>query len=154
MSVNQRDALFQTLNHTFRKAVEKQTSEENAPAIVDLFLYPNIEAAEFSVMDDEDRVLARSAVAEWEQDDEEQVQTSLNACFGVLKDVVAQAQSDGLFDRLNLIKPFSVLVVDEDMESLQELLLIDDDQLILEDDFVKKMDDELDRFFTNLMSDL
>jgi len=39
------------------------------------------------------------------------------------------------------------------METLAELLLIDDEQLLLDDDFLKNMDEELDDFFKQLMSD-
>jgi uncharacterized protein YaaN involved in tellurite resistance len=55
---------------------------------------------------------------------------------------------------LNIIKPFSVLMVDEEMETIAELLLIDDDQMLIDDDFLEHMDDELDGFFKQLMSDI
>jgi len=59
-----------------------------------------------------------------------------------------------LFETINILKPFSVVMVDEEMEVLSELLTIDEEELMLNDEFLKHMDDELDSFYKQLMSDL
>ncbi|OPZ97337.1 MAG: cellulose synthase subunit BcsC [Bacteroidetes bacterium ADurb.Bin416] len=78
---------------------------------------------------------------------------ALGACEPLLRTIVQKIHQEGLFEELNIIKPFSVLMVDEEMEVLAELLTIDEEQLLLSDDFFKHMDEELEVFYKRLMSD-
>ena len=79
---------------------------------------------------------------------------ALSESENILREIVNTAKEEGLFDNLNILKPFSILMVDDEMETLAELLMIDDDQLLLDDDFIKQMDHELDTFLKDLMSDV
>jgi len=150
-----RDALYHILDRAFRKALEQLQKTESSAAIVDLYLYPNPEAGDFSVFDDEDHLLVKVPVEVWEEQYETMdTDAALNECESILKEIVYAVRNEGGFDRVNIMKPFSVLMVDEEMETLSELLLIDDEQILLDDDFLKNMDKELDVFFKQLMSDI
>lgn len=148
-----RDAMHHIMDRAFRKALEQLGRSESSAAIVDLYLFPNLEAGEFTVFDDEDRVLVKVPVKEWvEQYEKMDTEAELTECESVLRNIVQKVRDEGGFESINMIRPFSVLMVDEEMETLAELLLIDDDQLLIEDDFLKHMDKELDDFFKHLMS--
>ena len=54
---------------------------------------------------------------------------------------------------LDIIPPFSVVLVDNEMEPVADLITLDDENIYLHDDFWEKMDKELDDFFEQLMSD-
>lgn len=150
-----RDALHHILDRAFRKALDQLKETESSAAIVDLYLLPNPDAGDFSIFDDEDHLLVKVTVPAWEEQFETMdTDAVLNECESVLKDIVHAVRDEGGFDRINIMKPFSVLMVDEEMETLSELLLIDDEQLLLDDDFLKHMDEELDDFFKQLMSDI
>ena len=56
---------------------------------------------------------------------------------------------DGLSE-LDLIHPFSIILVDDNFEQQQELITIDDNLLVLEDEFIKNIDKGLDSFLENL----
>ena len=60
---------------------------------------------------------------------------------------------DGLSE-LDLIHPFSIILVDDNFEQQQELITIDDNLLVLEDEFIKNIDKELDSFLENLLKDI
>ena len=49
------------------------------------------------------------------------------------------------------MKPYSFVLVDEDKETVAELLLIDDDTLLVDDELLKGLDKELDEFLKNLL---
>lgn len=150
-----KDALFQTLDHAYRKALEKLTDAESSAAVVDLYLFPNPESGDFTIFDDEDNILVKVPVTVWEEQYENlDTEAALNECENILRDIVSNTKNEGIYENLNILKPFSVLMVDEEMETISELLLLDDDQLLLDDDFLKHMDDELDGFYKNLMSDV
>lgn len=52
----------------------------------------------------------------------------------------------GDFDKVTILKPYSFVLVDEDKETVAELLLIDDDTLLVDDELLKGLDKELDEF--------
>ncbi len=50
------------------------------------------------------------------------------------------------------MKPYSFVLVDEDRETVAELLLVDDeDTLLLNDELLKGLDEELDAFLKDLL---
>ena len=150
-----RDALYHILDRAFRQAIERLQKTESSASIVDLYLLPNPDAGEFSVFDDEDNLLEKVNVPVWEEEIETvDTDAALVECQSILKEIAHAIFDEGLFDQINIMKPFSVLMVDEEMETIAELLLIDDEQLILDDDFLKHMDEELDEFYKQLMSDI
>lgn len=150
-----KEALYHLLDRTFRKALEQLEVSESQAAIVDLYLLPNPEAGEFSVFDDEDHELIKVPVEVWQENYETlDNQAELKECEALLIDISNKLKNEGLFDKINIMKPFSVLMVDEEMETLAELLLIDDEQYLIDDHFLKNMDQELDEFFEKLMADI
>lgn len=150
-----RQALFQTLDSAFRKAIERLMLSTSSAAIVDLYLLPNPEAGDFTILDDEDNILVKASVQVWEEQFEpSETDTLLKECEEILREVINNAKNEGLFEKINILKPFSILLVDDEMETIAELLLIDDEQLLLDDEFMKHIDQELDGFFKKLMSDI
>lgn len=62
-------------------------------------------------------------------------------------------KEEGAFNQLNLLKPYSFVLVDEDKETVAELLLLDEeDTLLLSEDLLKGLDEELDAFLNDLLS--
>jgi len=150
-----KEALYHLLDRAFRKALEKLEVSESQAAIVDLYLLPNPEAGEFSVYDDEDHELIKVPVDVWQENYETlDNEAELKECEVLLVEIANKIKDEGLFDKINILKPFSVLMVDEEMETLAELLLIDDEQYLVDDHFLKHMDQELDEFFEKLMADI
>jgi hypothetical protein len=150
-----KEALNHLLDRTFRKALELLEVSESQAAIVDLYLLPNPEAGEFSVIDDEEHALIKVPVAFWQENFETlNGEEELKECETMLREIVHKAKEEGAFEKINILKPFSVLLVDEEMETIAELLLIDDEQYLMDDHFLKHIDEELDAFFEKLMSDI
>ena len=150
-----KEALYHLLDRAFRKALEQLEVSESQAAIVDLYLLPNPEAGEFSVFDDEDHELIKVPVDIWQENYETlDNEAELKECEVLLVEIANKIKDEGIFDKINILKPFSVLMVDEEMETLAELLLIDDEQYLVDDHFLKHMDQELDEFFEKLMADI
>jgi hypothetical protein len=57
----------------------------------------------------------------------------------------------GRFENLAIFTPYSFVLIDEDKETLAELILIDDDVVLLSDELLKGMDKELDDFWDELL---
>lgn len=72
----------------------------------------------------------------------------------VLRSILAGLKDAGMLDKLSLMKPFSFVLVDDEKETVAELLLIDDeDTLLLSDELLKGLDEELDDFLKKLLEE-
>jgi len=65
--------------------------------------------------------------------------------------ILCRMKDAGDFDKVTILKPYSFVLVDEDKETVAELLLIDDDTLLVDDELLKGLDKELDEFLKNLL---
>jgi hypothetical protein len=149
------DALYDLMDDAIRKALAQLRISDSRAAIVDLYIQPNPEAGEFAILDDEDHLLIKVPVSEWQEKyDTIDVDAELQNAEKMLRTIVEKVKEEGAFDTLNILKPFSVLLVDDEMETIAELLLIDDEQFMLDDTFLKNLDQDLDDFFQELMSDI
>jgi hypothetical protein len=60
-------------------------------------------------------------------------------------------QSEGRLEGLSLLKPYSFVLVDDEKETVAELLLVDDDTLMLSSELLEGLDEELDDFLKKLL---
>lgn len=116
--------------------------------VTDIHLQANQAAGELTIFDDEDTELSSANIEEW--------MTYEGANFyedveRVLVSLLSNMKNAGAFERLNLLKPYSFVLVDDDKETVAELLLIDDDTLLLNDELLKGLDEELDAFLKDLL---
>ena len=54
---------------------------------------------------------------------------------------------------LGILKPFSLVLENDEKENIGELYLADDDTIIVSGDLMEGLDKELDDFFSELMKD-
>ena len=69
----------------------------------------------------------------------------------ILSSLLCNMKNEGKFDKLTILKPFSFVLVDDDRETIAELLLMDDDTLLVNEELLKGLDEELDSFLKELL---
>lgn len=115
--------------------------------VTDFHLYVNGDTGTLTIYDDDDNTLARVHIKEWENSHDEKMFEK------VLRGELAKIQKEGIFDSINVVKPYSFVLVDEDKEAIVDLLYIDDDTLILSEDILKGFDEEMNDFLKHLLED-
>lgn len=120
--------------------------EENI--VSDIHLQANPVSGEVIIFDDDDAQLAAATIEEWTNYNGNNFQADAGR---VLSTVLNNMKSAGDFDKLTLMKPYSFVLVDEDKETVAELLLMDDDTLLLNDELLEGLDEELDAFLKDLL---
>ena len=64
-------------------------------------------------------------------------------------------KDEGALDKLCLLKPYSFVLVDDEKETVAELLLMDEEEtMLLSDELLKGLDEELDTFLKELLEKL
>lgn len=116
--------------------------------VTDIHLQANPESGELLIFDDDDAQLATATIDEWTNYDGDDFYTDAER---VLSSVLNNMKTAGDLEKLSLMKPYSFVLVDDDKETVAELLLMDDDTLLLNEELLKGLDEELDTFLKDLL---
>lgn len=132
-----------------KTALCRYTSEGDETVVTDIHLQPNSESGELIIFDDDDQELSRTIINEWVEYESDDFYTVVEP---ILRAEVEALKESGKLEKLCLTKPYSFVLVDEDKETVAELLLVDeDDTLLLNDELLKGLDEELDAFLKDLL---
>lgn len=132
-----------------KTALCRYISEGDETVVTDIHLQPNSESGELIIFDDDDQELSRTIINEWVEYESDDFYTVVEP---ILRAEVEALKDSGKLEKLCLMKPYSFVLVDEDKETVAELLLVDeDDTLLLNDELLKGLDEELDAFLKDLL---
>lgn len=138
---------FGLIKATIEEALRKYVANGNT-VITDIHLQPNQETGELVIFNDDEEILATTVINEL---------IGLGSDFYVvventLRDALKALQDADSFSQLSLLKPYSFVLIDDEKETITELLLVDDQEtLLLHDGLLKGLDDELDAFLKELL---
>ena len=107
----------------------------------------NVNNGELTIVDDDDNSLARVHILEWENEHNEEVFEK------ALRGILNAMNERGDFESLNIAKPYSFVLTDDDKQSIVDLLIVDDDTLILSEDLLKGFDEEMNEFLKQLLEE-
>ena len=117
-------------------------------AITDIHIQPKQDSGELIIYNDDDVELSRTLIEEWVEYDGDDFYSNVET---ILRSELETFETSGEIAKLSIIKPFSFVLVDDDKETICDLLLIDDDTLLLNDELLKGLDEELDAFLNDLL---
>ena len=132
-------------NAIAKMAKEFITAEETK--VTDFHIYANGNNGDVTIMDDDDNTLARVHILEWEGEHNEEVFEK------ELRGILTEMHKNGQFDDLNIAKPYSFVLTDDDQQSIVDLLIVDDDTVILSEDLLEGFDEEMNEFLKQLLED-
>lgn len=142
---------FQTICDAVLKAVAPYRNDDvDHAAITDFHFQAKPDSGDLLILDDDDNVLASCTVEEWANTDDPRFEQDLKR---TLKQAIAEANKDDSLDNLNVLRPYSFVLVDDDMETVAELHLVDDNTLMLNEELMKGLDDDLNQFLEQLMKE-
>lgn len=136
------------LGNAIKKAVSKYNCACEQTIVTDIHLQANPNSGELSIFNDEDEELANTVIEEWTAYDGNDFNENTER---ILSSLLNEMKNAGDFDKMTILKPFSFVLVDEEKETLAELLLMDDDILLVNDELLKGLDQELDEFLKKLL---
>ena len=132
-----------------KEAVSRYMNDEMDEMVTDIHMQSKQDTGELVVYNDEDEELARTIVEDWVDYPGEDFEMESER---ILKHVLNGLNSEKYFDQLKIMKPYSFVLVDDDYETLSELLLIDDEETMLIDEgLMKGLDEDLNQFLADLL---
>lgn len=142
------DQTVQQIERFFRKIAQKLDASADNAVLTDIHVIVSQDSGEMLAFDDDDQEITRCVVEQWidykGDDFYEGITQVLRAQLKRLHKVI---------DGMGVLKPFSVLLENDEREHVAELYVADDDTVIIGGDIMKDMDKDLDDFFDKLMKE-
>lgn len=135
---------------TIKKALGRYLSDKGQNFVTDIHLQPIQETGELAIYNDDEDELSRVLIQDWVNCPPEAFYDSVEVH---LKQVLESLHKERFFEQLALMKPYSMVLVDDEKETIVELLLVDDDTMLVSGELLKGLDEELDAFLKELMED-
>ncbi len=147
------ESLYVLLKEAFVKSLMKAQSLNLS--MNDMFIQVNEgDCTSLDIYDDTDNKLYSMPLTMWDEYKEDNNDNDVLLNFALtLGETISTTDLADLFNELEYNTPFSIVMVDQQMETIADIYTLDDNNIVIGDDFWEKMDKELDDFFEKLMSD-
>ena len=139
-----------SLHDVLNKIAQLYSGEEDQLVTTDFYLQPLRESGRLSVFNDNDEEIASANIEEWK---DYTADSFYNEVTEDLTTAIEAANAEGELERLAVWMPYSFVLVDEERETIADLLLVDDDTLLVKKGLLAGLDEELDLFIQELMND-
>ena len=136
------------IERTLRKVVARFPSDAD-PVMTDLHILVSPYTGEIRTYNDDDEELARCVVEEW-------IKVPKDGLFEgvtpILRRCIEEMRSS--IEEMGILKPFSFVLIDEDHETLQDLVLTDNEEtLVLDNKVIDGLTDDVDDFLKQLLEE-
>ena len=139
---------IQQIERALRKVAGKFPADAD-PLMTDIHLWVNPYTGEIRTYNDDDEELDRCVIEEWIKSPEEDfygyVAPILRSCIQNMRPQLEQ---------MSILRPFSFVLTDEDHETIQDLVIIDDEEtMVVDGNLLEGLDEELNAFLEKLLAD-
>ena len=138
---------IQQIERALRKVAGK-FPEDAEPLFTDIHLLVNPYTGEIRTYNDDDEELDRCVVEQWIKSPQEnfydEVAPILRSCIEGMRPTL---------EKMSILRPFSFVLIDEDHETVQDLVIIDNEEtMVIDGNLLEGLEEELDDFLKKLLS--
>lgn len=131
------------------KKVAAKFPMDREPVLTDIHMWVNSETGEIRVYNDDDDELHRCVVEEWIQSPEENF---YDMVIPVLRSGIQNMRQ--VVDQMNVMRPFSFVLIDDEHETLQDLIIIDNEEtVVIDGNLLEGLEKDLDDFLKKLLEE-
>ena len=146
--MNTTEQVYKQTEYAIRKIAQKFTSAESPSLVTDIHVRISQDSGEIQAFDDDENEITRCVVEEWIGNKDENFYEHATA---ILRKTLKQLHET--VDQMDILKPFSFVLENDDRENVAELYVADDDTVIIEGDLMSDLDNDLDSFLKELLKD-
>lgn len=139
---------LQQVARVLRKITEKFPSADEAVRLTDIHLRVTQETGELIAYDDDDQEITRCIVEQWIDNKDESFFKDITA---TLRSVINKHKQT--IEQMSILKPFSLVLENDDRENIAELYVVDDDTVIIDEELMSGLDKDLNDFFAKLLKE-
>ena len=139
---------LQQLERALRKVTEKFPVTEEASLLTDIHIRVTQDTGEVMAFDDDERELTRCVVEQCMHNNDDNFYHDAESALRT-----ASKRHQDSIEKMSILKPFSLVLEDDDKETIAELYVVDDDTVIIDEELMAGLDKDLDDFFAKLISE-
>ena len=137
------------INQILDELIKRYSPGADPCSMTDLSFQVNQETGELIVLDDRDDEIVGMTIDEWIDNQEEDFDDYVAQ---VLRKMILKRITE--LEALSIVKPYSFLLVDGNNETVTELYLVDDDEVVFEkQELMAGLEKDLDDFINRLMKE-
>ena len=137
------------INQILDELIKRYSPGTDPCSMTDLSFQVNQETGELIVLDDRDDEIVGMTIDEWIDNQEEDFDDYVAQ---VLRKMILKRITE--LEALSIVKPYSFLLVDGNNETVTELYLVDDDEVVFEkQEVMAGLAKDLDDFINRLMKE-
>ncbi len=137
------------IRNALKKAIGEY-SNRDGESITDFYVQVTIDSGDMTVSDDDDNCLASVTVGEWADHKDEDEDSLMDDIKSHIRTQLKLLDDDGLFTCVNVMRPFSFVLVDEDKEVIEDLYMVDYENVMFSNELMAGLDDDLNEFMNKL----
>lgn len=141
------ESSYQEIRKLIGSAIEQYRKSQEQSVVTDIHIQPVRETGEVNVSDD-DNVLLSTRLSDLSEIPEDIFYDVMEKS---IRSVLKQIDREQSLEKLAIWKPFSFVLVDDDMETITELMLFDDDNTLLNQGLMQGLEEDLDKFLNDLL---
>lgn len=136
----------QQIERFLKKIAQKFPPREDTSIVTDIHVRVSQGSGEMLAFDDDDNEVTRCVVEQWINNNDEDfyngVEQTLISTFSALSTIA---------DSLDILKPYSFVLENDDKDTIAELYIADDDTVIIGKDLMEGLDSDLNLFLEKLL---
>lgn len=136
------------IERAIRKIAQKFPTDDETSILTDIHLRISQDSGELLAFDDDDKEITRCVVEQWIDNKDEDFYDSIT---GILRSQLKKMHDT--IDTMGILKPFSLVLENDERESIAELYVADDETIIIDGDLMEGLDKDLDSFLDKLLKD-
>ena len=137
------------INQILDELIKRYSPGTDPCSMTDLSFQVNQETGELVVLDDRDDEIVGMTIDEWIDNQEEDFDDYVAQ---VLRKMILKRITE--LEALSIVKPYSFLLVDGNNDTVTELYLVDDDEVVFEkQELMAGLEKDLDDFINRLMKE-
>ncbi len=137
------------LRNLFQQLINPAEGHNPMP-LHDLFVQVDVERGDVNLYNDNDNLLAQCTLFAWADGQN----PDKKALIQLVRETVSLLEQKGFWENELFVKPLSVELVDDGMNSLEQLLFLDDDIILLDEPLLKGLNSDLNKFMDELLGDI
>lgn len=138
----------QQIERFLKKIAQKFPKNDEASIVTDIHVRVSQESGEMVAFDDDDKEITRCVVEQWISNNDEDFYDSVER---ILTSSIASLSA--IADNLEILKPYSFVLENDEKEYIAELYVADDDTVIIGKDLMEGLDNDLDSFLEKLLKE-
>lgn len=146
--MNTTELTFQQIERAIRKIADKFPSGNENSVMTDIHIRVTQDTGELMAYDDNDEEINRCIIEDWIGD------TSANF-YNEIPSIIRKSidKMKDTIENMSILRPFSFVLENDDKETVAELYLVDDENVIIDPDLMEGLDEELNDFLNKLLED-